>query len=372
VSDRAGREQGTAGGAPRPLRLLIVLPSWVGDAVMATPALRLIRRQWPGTFIGALCRPGVDELLAGCGDVDEFHVERASGVMGPKFAAAKVRPRRYEAALLLTNSFSTALITRIAGIPRRVGYDRDCRGLLLTHRLAAPKTAGGGWEVIPACEYYWRAAVALLGGEASATSARGSVATMPSDEFMELRVTPEQAEATANVLASAGVAAGERYAVVNPGGNKAEKRWPAERFAALAKHLSAHHGLRVLVNGSQAESELVEAISEAGGGVPLTRHGVTLGSLKGLLAGTGLLVTNDTGPRHIAVAFGRPVVSLFGPTDYRWTVVPTRVGGPERIILADPTLPATESANDHPDRCRIDRIELERVVGAVDEILRPA
>src|SRR5262245_57469670 len=117
---------------PRPLRLLIVLPSWVGDVTMATPTLRTIRVTLPGVFIGGLCRPGIDQLLAGTSFFDELHVERASGVFGPKFVAAKLRPRRYDTALLLTNSFSTALTVRIAGIPRRIGYDRDARGLLLT------------------------------------------------------------------------------------------------------------------------------------------------------------------------------------------------------------------------------------------------
>ena len=112
----------------KPHRLLVVCPSWVGDAVMATPALRRVRAGMPGAFIGGLVRPGIDELLAGSDVFDEVHVERAAGVMGPKRAAAKVRPRRYDAALLLTNSFSTALITRLAGIPRRIGYARDSRG----------------------------------------------------------------------------------------------------------------------------------------------------------------------------------------------------------------------------------------------------
>src|ERR1043165_5228089 len=115
------------------------MPSWVGDAVMATPALRLIRAGPPGAFIGALVRPGIDQVLAGTNFFDEVHVEAAAGVMGPKHAAAKVRPRRYDTALLFTNSFSTALIVRVAGIPRRIGYARDARSLLLTDRLLAPR-----------------------------------------------------------------------------------------------------------------------------------------------------------------------------------------------------------------------------------------
>ena len=131
------------------LRLLVVCPSWLGDTVMATPALALLRRSLPGIYLGGLMRPGLDELLAGSPFLDEVHVVRASGVMGPKHAAAKVRPRRYDAAVLLTNSFSTALTARLAGIPRRIGYDRDLRGILLTHKLRAPVRADGSWAPKP-------------------------------------------------------------------------------------------------------------------------------------------------------------------------------------------------------------------------------
>ncbi|MEL6795413.1 MAG: glycosyltransferase family 9 protein, partial [Planctomycetota bacterium] len=97
--------------------------------------------------------------------------------------------------------------------------------------------------------------------------------------------------------------------------------------------------------------------------------GGTLGGLKALVRRAALMVTNDTGPRHFAAAMGTPLVTLFGPTDHRWTTIPTRPGGPEMILTADPGLPATESANDHPERCRVDRISFERVREAVDRVL---
>jgi heptosyltransferase II len=105
-------------------------------------------------------------------------------------------------------------------------------------------------------------------------------------------------------------------------------------------------------------------------GVSLPDLGGSLGSLKALLADPRcrLMVTNDTGPRHIAAAFGVPVVTLFGPTDPRWTTIPVRPGG-EAVLVADPTLPADEVADDHPERCRIERIEVERVIGAVEGLL---
>jgi heptosyltransferase II len=374
------------------LRLLIVMPSWVGDAVMATPALRLIRSRLPGIYIGALVRPGIDQLLAGSDLFDEVHADRPSGMMGYKHVAARLRQRRYDTALLLTNSFSTALITRLAGVPRRIGYNRDARGLLLTDGLEAPRRSDGGWALIPAAAYYWHAAKYLLD---PAVGPRPASLELPPDiGRMELVATEAERAAAAGILEKAGVGVGTAgegasggYCILNPGGNNPAKRWLAGRFIELGRHLGERHGMRVLVNGSPAEAELVREIAagvgaagvsggaggEAGAGaagVSLPDLGGSLGSLKALLANPRcrLMVTNDTGPRHIAAAFGVPVVTLFGPTDPRWTTIPVRPGG-EAVLVADPTLPADQVADDHPERCRIDRIEVEEVIRAVEGLL---
>jgi heptosyltransferase-2 len=359
----------------KPLRLLVVLPNWVGDLVMATPALRLLRQSLRGSFIGGLCRPGGDEILEGLDLLDEVHVERGGGVFGPKFIAARIRPRMYDTALLLTNSFSTALVARIAGIPRRVGYNRDGRGFLLTEKLVTPRRGDGAYAIIPACRYYLDAAESLLHEHIpryNALSATPIPLAFPPGTFMELGSSERQRLAAADVLRKAGVTPGTRYAVLNPGGNNPAKRWPAARFAALADHLHARHGLKILVNGSPAEAEVIQALIDAAKvarPVSLAACGSTLGSLKSVVAGAALMVTNDTGPRHIAAAMGTPLVSLFGPTDHRWTIIPTRPGAPERIIVADPSLPDHESANDHPERCAIDRIAIETVIAAADDVL---
>jgi heptosyltransferase-2 len=343
---------------------------------MATPALRLLRTRLPGCFIGGLVRPGIDQVLAGSELLDELHVYRPGGVMGPKFAAAKVRPRRYDTVLLLTNSFSTALITRVAGIPRRVGYARDARSLLLTHRIEVPRREDGSRSVIPAVSYYWNAARSLLRAFDRDESGPLAGLELPSGVRLELATTGHEQTQAAGIMAKAGVAEAP-FAVLNPGGNNAAKRWPEDRFAALAEHLDARYGLVVLINGSPGEIELIERI-RAACKVPvksLPELGNTLGSLKAILASSlcRLMVTNDTGPRHIAAAFGVPVVSLFGPTDPRWTTIPTSPGlgglGGERIIVADPSLSTDQISDDHPERCRIDRIELETVLRAADELL---
>lgn len=349
---------------PKTLRLLVVLPSWVGDAVMATPTLRLLRQGFPGAFIGVMVRPGIDELLAGTGLFDEAHVADGSGVMGPKRAATKLRPRRYDTALLLTNSFSTALVTRLAGIPRRIGYARDGRSLLLTDRLAPPVRVDGTWAPVPAVQYYRTLACEFL---LDAVMPGARTAPVP----MELAASPKDIAAGEAILSAASLRPGEAFAVLNPGGNNAAKRWPAERFAELARWLHHAHGLRVLINGSPSEADLcatIAAQSEVPCGV-LPKLGITLGSLKAVVRRAALMVTNDTGPRHIAAAFGVPLVSLFGPTDHRWTTIPTRPDGPEQIVLADPELPESELANDHPERCRVDRITSDTVRAAVVSVL---
>lgn len=338
-------------------RLLVVLPSWIGDAVMATPALRLVRLRHPGAFIGALARPGIDALLSDSDLIDEFHVDHVQGVMGPKRAAGKLRPRRYDAALLLTNSFSTALVARLAGIPRRIGYDRDARGLLLTRRLEAPRRADGRFVPVPAVEYYLAVARALDDGRADEPAPR-----------LELGVSARAEARGAEVLRTLGLSEGDPYAILNPGGNNVAKRWPPDRFAAVGRILAERRGWRSVITGAPSELDLAREIArDLPRAIVLAEQAPSLGVLKAIVRGGRVMVTNDTGPRHIAAALGVPVVSLFGPTDHRWTTIPAPAG--EEVVVADPTLPPEEVADDHPQRCAVDRITVDRVVQALDRVL---
>ncbi len=364
-----------------PLRLLVVLPSWLGDVVMATPALRLLRDRLRGSFIAGLVRPEMRGVLSGTDLLDEMHADRKGGVMGPKHVAARLRPRRYDSALLLTNSFSSALAARVAGIPRRIGYDRDARGLLLTHPIRALERDGSTalrrrWAPVPAVRYYLDAACELLRcAGIDPPPMPDEPAALPTGIVLERATTPEEEHAADVLLERAGLAPDAPFVVVNPGGNDPAKRWPADRYARLARRLASTHGLAALVNGSPVERDLAAEVCRAAGSgaVALPELGVSIGSLKAIVRRARLMVTNDPGPRHLAAAFGTPLVSLFGPTDHRWTTIPTRPlpsgHHSEVILLADPTLPAGELANDHPDRCRIDRIEYGAVCEAVERLL---
>jgi len=189
---------------------------------------------------------------------------------------------------------------------------------------------------------------------------------------LSLFVTPADQAAANAILDRAGISTSAPRAILNPGGNNAAKRWPADRFAAIAKHLHETRGLAILINGSPGEADLVDDIAKQAG-VPCTclpRLGITIGALKALVQGSALMVTNDTGPRHIAAALGVPLVSLFGPTDPRWTTIPAPGG--EWILVADPTLPESEVADDHTERCSIERITLDSVLEASEAAIRAA
>ncbi|MCK4873683.1 MAG: lipopolysaccharide heptosyltransferase II [Phycisphaerales bacterium] len=340
-------------------RLLVVLPSWIGDSVMATPALRAIRAALPDAHITVLARPGLESVLHGCPWINEFVVGRAKGLSGTLRLTRRLKSSRCDTAILFPNSFSTALVCRLAGIPRRIGYDRDRRGFLLTDRCSPPRRDDGRYAVTPAVTYYLDL-VRFVFGEAPGSE--------PVDRRLELWMSDADREAATEILRQACVANDQPIVVLNPGANRLDKRWPADRFATVADHLARERGAAVLVTGSPGECDVVEAVRDAAASpiVDLTRSGVTLSSLKAVLARASLLITNDTGPRHIAAAVGTPVVTLFGPTDPRWTTLDF----PHQVeLIADPTLVEGHVADDHAQRCDITKITVEQVIVAANQLL---
>ncbi len=377
---RNGRASAHDEPAAQANRLLVVAPNWLGDAVMATSAAALLRRRRPGWWLGGLVKPAVAQLYEGLDLFDELHVEPRAGMMGPKRAAATVRPRRYRQALLLTNSFSTALVARLAGIPRRVGFNRDGRGLLLTDPVAptrlrdlpefAEAIAKGSasperFAPVSAHRAYLQLACALL------------EEPLPEDPPpLQLALSGAQRRETDQLLARAGLADGP-FVALCPGASKALKRWPAERFGAVAAALCSKRGWAAAFVGSPQERDVVAQARDAAiaqglapqRAVDLAQLGLTVGSLKGVLGCAALLVANDTGPRHIAAAMNTPAVVVFGPTDPRWTTIPAPL---EARVLADPDLPRHLVADDHPRRCAVERVAVDRVLTAAEELLTRA
>jgi len=333
--------------APGTDTLAIILPSWVGDTVMATPVLRAARSALPGARIIGACRPGLEDLLAGVPWLDEVIAVDSKRLGGSLEMARQLRGKGVTAALLLPNSFRSGLIARLSGAGVRVGYRRSARGPLLSHGLAPPPRR----RPVAAVAYYARLAEFALGLESI-------------DTRMELAVTDGQRDEARGLLE--GVA--RPFILLCPGPNKPAKRWPAQRFALAAETLATRHGLAIVATGSPTERSIIAAVRAAAGThvADLADRGITLGGLKGVIAEARIMITNDTGPRHIAAALGVPVVTLFGPTDHRWTTIDFP---DEKILVAEPFLPEELTADDHPAACAIERITVGDVLSAAEQLL---
>lgn len=332
-------------------RITVVMPSWVGDTVMATPVLRAVKQHRPGAAIAAVVRPGLEQLLAGCPWLVSCAPCHMKGSLGVFRLASAIRGQQPDAVLLLPNSFRSALAARVSGTPQRIGYTRDGRGFLLSHRVVLEKHA----KPVSTVLYYRQLAGAVLGVDDEAI-----------DPTLELHTTDAENAAADELLRD--VDASMRLVLLNPGGVRGNKRWPAERFARVADALAAEKCVQCAVTGAPSERDVIDEVVNAARTpiVNLAARSVTLGSLKSVLKRAALLISNDTGPRHIAAALGTPCVALFGPTDHRWTSLR---GARERILLAEPFLPGDLIADQHAAMCAIDRIRVGDVIAAAGEML---
>ena len=310
-----------------PPRILIVQPSWVGDAAMASPALRAIRELYPTAHISYLLKRYVKPMYNGMPWADRLLTYRTgkttkkAGRQRFLGLAGRLRKGRFDTAILLPGSFKSALMCKMAGIERVVGYDRDGRGFLLTDKLL-PQREGGRYVPTPILKYYMGLAQYL-----------GSPSR---DLSMRLFVTPGE-KRTAEAMfvrlgldpglyrpAASGVGGTGPLVMLNPGAQYgASKLWPAAYYAELADRLIEERGATVLISSAPKEKRIVDEITRKMARVPydLAKAGLTLGALKEVVRRCDLMITNDTGPRHIAAAMDVPVVSIFGPTHPQWTEI---------------------------------------------------
>lgn len=294
------------------MKLGLFLPNWVGDAVMATPALRALRRRFgpESRFVG-IARPVVIETLAGTEWIDHwlaFDPRARDRKLGSISLVRQLRQLDLDTVLLLTNSWRTALLARISGAPERVGFARNGRGWLLTQRLHHQRQRGR-WTPSPVLDDYLRLAYAL---GCPHESPKLQLATLAADEC--------QADA---VWSKLGLDDGRGVVALNcSGAYGAAKLWPVEYFAELARCIVERLPAQALVLCGPAERDTARRIvhqARRPGVVSLAAETLSLGLSKACIRRARLLVTTDSGPRHFATAFGVPNVTLFGPTHQRWS-----------------------------------------------------
>lgn len=283
--------------------ILVRSTNWLGDAVMTTPALDALRSRCPRARITVLANKLTAPLFSPHPSVDEVitfdRAGRHKGVSGRLRLAAELRKHSFDLAVLLPNSFDSALVAFLAGIPKRLGYRSDGRGLLLTHGV--PVT--GRTKRLHHVDCY-RELLASCG-------------IPPVSGGLSLHLAENEQERAAHLLAEAGIGANDFLLGINPGAAYGSaKRWYPDRFAVVARELSSRWGAKVLITGGPAEAEIAADIAASLGGDCLNTAGKTdLRLLMALIGRCNFFVTNDSGPMHVAAALGTPLVAIFGPTD---------------------------------------------------------
>jgi len=288
-------------------RVIVRGTNWVGDAVMTVPALRELRRSLPGAHITLATRPWAKELFADAGFLNDLLIYDRPRPWSAVKQSVAWRRGNFDLAVLFPNAFEAALIPALARVPFRIGYATDGRSRLLTNPLPVPEWRSSKHEV-----FYYLNIVAELERALVGTKQIKDGPLDPSLHISELR----QSEAL-HLLRAHGLREGRALVALCPGSiNSRAKRWPAERYGALADSLINELNAEVLLIGSADELEVSQEVSRRMRNKPIMMTGKTsLAQVIAVLSLVDLLVTNDTGPAHIASALGRPTLVIFGPTN---------------------------------------------------------
>jgi heptosyltransferase-2 len=294
-------------------RIVVRGTNWVGDAVMTVPALRQLRRLFPDAHITLATRSWARGLFDDAEFIDDVIVHEGSGLRSVVQQVREWRRRSFDLAVVLPNSLETALVASLARVPLRIGYATDGRQRLLTHPLDLPEPRNSEHEV-----FHYLNIIARL--EWLLSRKQSFLDTRPD---ASLHVNESRKIAARKLLRSNGIQGfpgitdGRPLIALCPGStNSRAKRWPADRYAALADRFVDECGAEVLLIGSAAEAEVSLEVSGSMNNRPVMLTGKTeLSELIAVLSLVDLLVTNDTGPAHIAAALGRPTLVIFGPTN---------------------------------------------------------
>ena len=287
--------------------ILIRSTNWIGDAIMTTPAVRSIRRNFPEAKITLLALPWVADVFSACPHIDHIFIYdkqgRHQGLRGKLRLAADLRQQNYDLTILLQNAFEAALITFLARIPVRGGYTTDGRGLLLTHGVRKHPEIGTKHQV-----HYYQEMVEGLGLQRSENSLElflDPTAEQDADALIKEALQGEKADDIPIIGLNPGAAYGPA------------KCWPVAKYAKLAGHLSKKTGGLIVIFGTAADQEAAAEISATAGERVLDLTGkTTLAQALACIARCSVFVTNDSGLMHVAAALNTPLVAVFGSTDH--------------------------------------------------------
>jgi len=289
------------------MKILIRVTNWVGDAIMALPALRAVRSRFPDSYIAIVARPYVAAIYRDqdiCNELIPYDpMGEHRGWKGRELLAAKLRGSRFDVALLLQNAFDAAWLAWRAAIPQRIGYARDGRSFLLTKAIPVPKPGE-----IPSHEKFYY--LELL-------RRAGWLDSLEDNPHIALRVPDAARKQAARTLREAGSREGAFRIAVGAGASYGSaKCWPPDRFAKALNQILSAHDADIILFGTPAEATVSSAIAAELQRMPCDLTGKTsIADVPALLSQCHLFLGNDSGAMHVAAAVGLPVVAVFGPTD---------------------------------------------------------
>lgn len=330
--------------------ILALAPNWLGDAAMCTPALRALKTRFPQAHLTVAGRYSVCDLLNGLPWIDHLvPISTRPGLFRMIQFAARLHPHARDLTVVFPHSFRAAWLAFMTGSRRRLGYQRGARSFCLTDRVAPYQENG---QVVPI--YMAREYLDLIAQLGCVDDGAG----------LELRADPTEVERVKERLTGTGPIVG-----IAPGAAFGpSKRWPAERYAQVADTLVEEIGARCALITGPGEEDTRDAVLQAAKHALLEcRDGqLSIARLKATISQLDLLICNDSGPRHIAIAFKKPVICIMGPTSPRYTDGPWEIGRVLRVDVDCGPCQKPTCATDH--RC-MTRITPEMVVQAAREFL---
>jgi len=327
----------------------------MGDAIMATPALRCIRQICECDKITFLANRTAAEILSPSIFADDWIIHENNN---PFKIASVLKKHNFNCAILLKNSFASAFAVFLAGIKNRIGYARDSRGIFLNQKLYPEKISFFRYKPLSAIDYYL-AVPALL--EENASNKKTELAVSESDKNIILEKFSDKLNSKNPLV------------ILVPGGAFGpSKLWHEQNFAKVADFLIEKFSANVLVSVSPAKQEIAIAQKICSlAKNPILNLGLnplSLGQLKALFSFANLVITNDTGPRHIAIALNRKVITLFGPNNPAWTA--GNYPGETKIIADVPCAPCDKSVCKKDKHYCMDSISAEMVCLAAEKVFK--
>ena len=288
------------------MKIGIFLPNWLGDVVMATPALRAIRRHFgSGARLIGIMRPHLADVLVGTPWLNEqwYFNPRAKDAEARHWSLIrKMRREQIDMAVLLPNSMRTAILARMGGAKQRIGYSRYGRGPLLTQKIRSPQIHGLSTPC-PMVDYFLKISEAL--------------GCPPESRRLELATTPDDEHAADLVWERLGLRTDGRVVALNSSGAfGSAKVWPEEHCAELAHRVASTLDYDVLVMCGPKERRSARTIVDRAAHprvFSMANQPIDIGTAKACIRRVKLMVSTDSGPRHVAAAFGKPVITLYGP-----------------------------------------------------------